>query len=220
MRSLTLALLCAASFIAAPAVHAQAFQHVSVAARVGTLGPGLELTASITPKLNLRLAGHYLGYSRTDRITNYEIEVQSDADLRLASGALFADYFPFGSTFRATAGLVLNQNELTVLAKPLEDYILNGRPVTPARLGTISGTLGYDLAVSPYLGIGFGNPVRPEARLGFLFDLGVLYTGSPTVDLEGTGMVAPTAEQAPQIEDDFKDFRFYPLLSLGLSYKL
>ena len=72
----------------------------------------------------------------------------------------------------------------------------------------------------PYAGIGFGNSVRPGGRVAFALDLGVLYTGSPRIQMEGDGMIAPTAEQGPDIEADLEGVKLYPVLSLGLSLRL
>lgn len=220
MKRLAIGLLCLAGLLGVHQVQAQGFGNVSLAARVGSLGPGLELTTSITPNLNLRAAGHYLGYDRQDTITDLEIKVQSDASLKLASGALFVDYFPARRGFRLTGGLVLNQNEATVLITPLESYKIDEKEFSPEKIGTLTAVVGHKSQLNPYLGLGFGNSVHPGAKLGLVFDLGVLYTDSPSVEMAGTGMIAPTADQAPQVEEDLKGIKLYPLLSIGLSYKI
>jgi hypothetical protein len=218
MRKLAFVLLILAGLV--PAAHAQAFGDFALGLRVGTLGPGLEAATALSPKFNLRLGVHYLPYDRSDRITSLEIDVQSDASVKLASGALLADFFPSRRGFRLTGGLVLNQNKADVVVTPLENYTIDEKSFSPERIGTISAKVGHKLAVNPYLGLGFGNPVYPGAKLGLSFDLGMLYTDSPTIEMEGTGMITPTADQAPQIEEDLSGIKLYPLISLGLSYKL
>lgn len=221
MRKPALALLLLVGLLAYQPSYAQKLDGISVAARVGSLGPGLELTTALSPQFNVRLAGHYVGYSRTDTITDLEIDVQSDTEVILTSGAVFADFFPSRRGFRVSAGLVYNRNRADVLITPLEEYVLNeNKTFTPEKIGTVSAKVGHKSQLNPYLGIGFGNSVRPGTRFGFVFDLGVLYTGSPKVEMSGTEIIKPTATQASKIEEDLKGLKLYPLLSLGFSYKI
>lgn len=221
MRTLSIVLLCVVGLLATQAAHGQAFRNVSLSARVGSLGPGLELTTSITPKFNLRLAGHHLSYNRSDVLTDLEIDVRADSKLNLTSGALFADFFPARRGFRLTAGVVLNQNQADVRITPLEAYMMDEKAFSPEKIGTLTAVVGHKAQVNPYAGIGFGNSVRKGARLGFVFDLGVLYTDSPRVEMTGTGMIAPTADvQGPKTEYNLRGIKLYPVLAIGLSYKI
>lgn len=195
-------------------------QDLAVSAKLGTLGPGLELTTSLSPDFNIRLGASYFTYSHTATITDYEVDIQADTDMRLGSVRLFADYFPFNPGWRLTGGLVLNMNEIQALIVPTESYMLNEKEFPPEKIGTLSVTAGHELAINPYLGIGFGRSVNPGAGFGFVFDLGVMYTGSPTVDMEGTEMIAPTASQDAEVEQDLENAYIYPLLSIGISYKV
>ncbi len=218
MRTSIFALACVLGLLAVPTANAQS--GLAHGARVGSLGPGLELTTALAPRFNLRLSGHYMGYSRTDRVTDLEIEVQTDSDLKLASGALFADFFPARRGFRLTAGLVLNRNRADVLVTPLESYTIDEKQFAPEKIGTLTAKVGHKSQLNPYAGIGFGNAVRPGAKLGFAFDLGVLYTSSPKVEMSGQGMIAPTATQASDIEESLRGLKLYPLVSLGFNYKI
>ena len=215
MRHVLLFALCLAS-LGAGSAHAQ---HIGVSARAGTLGPGLELTAPLTQKLNVRLGGHYFTYSRSELITDLEIAVRADADLSLTSLGLMLDWFPARRGFRFTGGAFYNRNEATALVIPMEAYELEGKTFAPERIGTMTGRVRHKTQINPYAGIGFGNAVRGH-RVSFAFDLGVLYTDSPKIEMEGTGMIAPTARQASQIEDALQGIKLYPVLSLGLNVRL
>lgn len=215
MRRLLLLALLAGLSLPVPAALGQ----VAVSARVGSLGPGGELTAGLSGRLNLRLAGHYFGYSRSDEFTDADVTVRADADVQLASGAAFLDVHPFGNSFRLSAGLVYNANEVHVLATPLTSVTIDDKTFAPEKIGTLNATMGHQAALHPYAGLGFGNAVR-GSRVGLLFDLGVLYTDDPRFEAEGTGLIAPTALQAGDIEADLAGLQLYPVVSLGLSVRL
>jgi hypothetical protein len=195
-------------------------QSFAVGARVSTLGPGLEVTASLSPKLNARVGFNYFTYARQDEIDDFEIRVQADSDIKFNSFTAFVDYLPFGRGLRLTGGVVFNQNEANVLITPLESYRLNEKEFSPEKIGSMTAILGHKSSVNPYVGIGSGNAVFIGKKLGFSFDLGVLYTNSPRLEMEGVGMIAPTATQAPEIEEKLDGIKLYPLLSLGFSYKI
>ena len=57
-------------------------------------------------------------------------------------------------------------------------------------------------------------------RLGLLFDMGVIYTGEPTFEMVGSGMIAQTAAWAETMQEGLKTFTWMPVVSLGLSFRL
>lgn len=213
-------LLCAAALACFSSSTVLA-QRVAVGARVGTLGPGVEVTGGITSRINARLAFHRLDYARQDEIED-EVTILADTKVTLSSFSLLGDYYPFQRAFRVTAGLVFNDNEINALATPTGTYTLNGKAFGPEKIGTLSARVGHKQSVQPYAGIGFGNSVAAghRARIGLAFDLGVLFTGSPRIEMEGTGMIAPTATQAAAMEEDVRGLTVYPNVSLGLTLNL
>lgn len=217
MRILYSAFLLGAFFVSG--ILPASAQEVALTARMGTLGPGLEVTTSLSDRFNARLGGHYFPYSRSDVFSDDDVDVRSDADLTLMSVSAFADWHPFRNVFRLTAGIVYNRNEVSSVVTPISSYTIDEKTFSPERIGTMEASIGHKASFNPYVGLGFGNAVS-GSRLGMSFDLGVLYTDSPKVRMSGTGMIAPTANQAPDLEEDLSGITLYPLLSLGISYKL
>jgi hypothetical protein len=182
---------------------------------VGTLGPGLEVTANLVPGINLRLGANYFTYSRTDRLDDLEVAVEYDADLTLNSIQVLVDWHPLGNQFRLSGGAVYNNNHISAIARPVESYTIRGKTFAPEKIGSLTADFDHGSKINPYMGVGIGNAV--SKRVAVAFDLGVLYTNSPGVSMEGEGMISPTARQAGDLEEGFSGFSFYPLLSLGIS---
>ena len=193
-------------------------QGIGVTAKVGTLGLGIDITKAITPRFNARLGlnGFTYGQSGTQGGIDYDI------DLEMQSLALLADWHPFKGGLRVTAGVLYNNNELSMEAKPSASYNIGGSNYTQLQVGKLTGVVDFD-KTAPYAGIGWGNAVEEGQRLTFSFDLGVLFQGSPNVEMKATGtssgLQADLATEAQQVEDDLDEFEMFPVISAGFAFQ-
>jgi len=104
--------------------------------------------------------------------------------------------------------------------KPTKSYTVGGDIYTPDLLGTMSADISFN-KVAPYIGIGFGDPTAGSKGLGFTFDIGTVFQGAPKAKLSATGLIEPSAspEQQEKLESNLSWFKFYPVVSFGLTYK-
>ena len=187
----------------------------SIGVRAGSMGLGVELAYPISQSLGVRFLADGYKYSR--KFTQDNIDYDGDAKLR--TGSLLIDLFPFANNFRISAGGVYNGNKL-LLSTPNTNLTINGNPYT----ATLDGEVDFK-KFAPYAGIGYGRPVG--TGLSLTFDLGVMFQGTPTATLNGTCTPAPacTAQfqtdlkaQEASLNDKIKNFRYYPVATLGLAY--
>jgi hypothetical protein len=187
-----------------------------ITAKLGTLGMGVEGTFGLTEQFNARLGFNRFDFDRTETIS----DIKYNLDLKLKTVSLLADWHPFGSAFRFTAGFMSNGNELT--GNSASDGLTVGDTFYP-NVG-LKAKLDFD-STAPYLGIGWGNALVADKGWGFNMDLGVLYQGSGNVSLTPTGanagLVSPAdiATEEQRFEDDIKNYKYYPVFSFGISYK-
>ncbi|HLP96832.1 MAG TPA: hypothetical protein VK149_00155 [Sideroxyarcus sp.] len=164
-------------------------------------------------------------FTQTDAKGNYNI------DLKLQTVSALADWYPFDGAFRTTFGLVANGNKATLAATAVGgSYTFNGQTYAASDVGSYTGEMKFN-STAPYLGIGWGNPVAKDKTWGFVTDIGVLFQGSPKVTSTVTcgaaiaGTAACTTLQndvaagATQLETDLKNYKYYPVISIGLSYR-
>jgi len=80
----------------------------------------------------------------------------------------------------------------------------------------------YPTPVQPYLGVGFGNLGRGESRVSVMFDIGVIYTGSPEIELNASGLLTPTAnpDQEKNLNEGLESFVLYPVFSFGVGVRI
>lgn len=213
------ALLAALVLAAAPA----AAQGLGLGVKGGTTGLGLDLTVGLTPALNVRAGGAFFSYSREFTREN----VTYDGRAKLSTGMALVDIHPGGREFRVSAGAYYNGTR--VEGESVGGTVeLNGVVYDVNAVGRVSGE-AKGKRLCPYLGIGFGNAAREGARVRLALDLGVYYSGSPEVSLTATpvnpALVPPDFErnleaERRRVEDDVSSYRFYPVVSLGISFRL
>jgi hypothetical protein len=206
----------------APAATSSA-RDVALAAKAGTTGVGADLTVGLSRSLNLRLGAQ--GWTRSETRTEQEIEY--DADLKLVSGQLLLDVHPGGKGFRVSAGAIVNGNEVTAVSTEDAVYTINGVRYPVGLVGTLEGRVETG-SVAPYLGVGWGNAVARGGPWRFALDVGVFYQGKPKVSLTAHPIIPillpdrfeeDLEAERREIEDDLDSYRFYPVVSLGVSYR-
>ena len=196
---------------------------VAAGAKVSTLGVGADLSLQMAPSLNARLGIQGFSYD-TD---GTESGVDYDIDLKLFSGLITADWFPFQNGFRLSAGLLANGNEIDMKGRPRAGatYDINGISYDATNVGSLHGNADFN-SVAPYLGIGWGNPFSSGGNWSFNCDLGVVFQGSPDISLTADGPFAsdPVFQanleaERRDLENELDDYKYYPVISLGVTYR-
>ncbi len=193
-----------------------------VIVKAGTLGAGLDIGWALNESFGTRLSIN--GYSTDDTFTESDIEYKADLDL--ATAGVLLDWHPFRGVFRLTAGAYANKNELSATAQATSGtFVINGVTYNASDVGSLSGLFEFD-SVSPYVGFGFGRMWKSGFKI--TGDIGVLYQ-KPDVRLTvvcGVGLPAPTcaqlqsdvAAEQTQLSDELDDYRFYPVVAIGLGW--
>lgn len=207
------------SILAVTQVHAQ-----GISFRAGTMGPGIDFSYALNESLNIRVGGTYFAISQTFDFEDADVDVEFDMDAKWGGVTVMLDFHPFHNRFRLTGGLFYSLIEITGDGTPVTSFFINEgasneKEFLPARLGSLSLSAEYDQTISPYVGIGFGNTAT-GSRVAFLFDIGVIYSGSPTLDMSGTKMLAPTANWDTRFNKGLESFVLLPVISFGLAIRL
>jgi len=186
---------------------------LAIAAKVGTLGLGIEATTNIVPLFaNVRLQGNGFNYNTTITDTN----VTYDAKLKLATVGLLVDIYPLAGKFRVTGGAYYNGNKLTMNARPLGAVVIGGTTYTNP---TVATTVDFN-KFAPYLGVGWGDAISSGSPIGFSFELGVMYMGKPKTSIVAPGVsAADIAAEKSRLDSSLKNMQFYPVASVGVNFK-
>ena len=197
---------------------------MGVTGKIGTLGYGAELNFGLSDSIGARvgLNAYTYKYNANASTVNYDFKLQ------LQTVSALADWYPFSGSFRTSAGLLYNNNKVSLNASPTGDLIIDGFTYTPGQVGSLQGEMTFN-KVAPYLGIGWGNPVAKDKGWGLVTDVGVLFQGKPKTSLTATcgtltgtpctDLQTRTAAENAKLENDLSDFKFWPVVSIGISYQ-
>jgi len=192
-----------------------------IAVRVNTLGADIDVDHAYSDSIAARVGLNYFTYSYDAKKSN----IDYDLDLKLKSLALLLDWHPGQGSFRISGGVLWNGNKVDADAKSSTSYKVGDNTYTSAELGKLTGDIEFN-KVAPYLGLGWDTSFGKDGGWGFVFEIGAVYQGSANVDLSATGTLAndPTfkkdlAKEESDFEDDLSNYKIYPVVALGVSYR-
>ena len=218
------------------------FSTAAIQIKIGSAGPGLDVAVPVAGRMNLRAGGSFFSYN--PNLVEDGINVIGNIQLRSASANV--DFFPFGNAFRISPGVVFyNGNQISAVASvPAgQSFTLNDVTYYSSATAPVTGTFGLSFGkkVAPSLTMGFGNMIpRKGGHWSVPFEIGAEYIGTaPQISLALAGTACqgsattncspiasnPTtqqnlvAEQASLNSNIPSQLRFYPIVSIGLSYK-
>ncbi|OZG73209.1 hypothetical protein BTA51_12055 [Hahella sp. CCB-MM4] len=203
-------------------------QGIGAGAFLGTTGVGVAVTFPLrNESLNFRALVATLPYDTDKKLDDVEYNI----DLDLLSLGFLLDWHPMDGGFRVSGGFFSLQHDITGSATPTENVEIGNSTFTPEEVGTLNAKLDYSRAFAPYIGVGWGNAVKPDSKLSFSADFGVMFTDNPTVSLDADSPLADSnpalrAQLNSEIEveedrinrEDLEDIKYWPVLSFGVAY--
>ena len=197
----------------------------SLGIRGGTLGGGVELSYALSQRAAVRLNSD--GYNRKQTSTHDNIDY--DMKLKLKTASLLGDWFPFANNFRISLGAMFNGNKFTLKGQPTNGtFTINGVTYQAQDVGSFDAQVDFKKKAAPYVGIGYGRPIN--SGLSLIFDLGVMFQGGPRSKIDATcgssiqgsiqcnNLQRDAAAEQSQLDESLHNFKYYPLVLLGLAY--
>lgn len=201
---------------------------LKVGITAGTLGIGPEVSYRLSERLGVRGNATFLSISRdidSDDITY-------DGKVKLQSGGVMLDVYPFGGGFRVSGGLRINGNKARGIASPNSgtSYTINGTTYSAADIGTLRAETDIK-NVAPALTLGYGGGLSNGLIFGI--EAGALFQGSVKIKpLTITGVCAgasppPTCAtliadldaERRSVNGDIDGYKVYPILQLSVGYR-
>lgn len=198
-----------------PSAESPLYRPWSLGLEAGTTGLGGFLSWRFADHWGVRSGFDYFQYCDSGFAIK---DLSYNAKIRLMSEPLTLDIYPWKEhSFHVSVGMQFNQNQLTGTA---EDA---GTIIPPEKLGTLDLKIEQAL-VNPYVSIG-GNLFYFDHAHHWAFggELGVTYTGDPTVSLTRSGPPSALLDAALRYEEgqikDYADkFKWWPVLKIMVSY--
>jgi len=195
-------------------------QTMALGVSAGTPGVGVQASAKVGELVVLRGAVDGMSLSRDETYS----DIAYDGKAKLLTGGVFADLHPGGGPLLISGGAYFGQRKIELGARPTASVDIGGQVFTPAQVGRLDGEAKLS-NLQPFLGVGFDNTFVGDRAWGFRILAGVSFSKAPDVTLTASGGTLSNdanfqarlrAEEA-QAQDDAKDFKYFPVVQLGLT---
>lgn len=173
---------------------------------VSTLGSGASIAFPLGDSLAARVGFNHFSKSFSTTTTNATSIINYNGDLKLSTVDLLADWHPLNGVFHFTAGVMLNNNKIEATGL---DQVTGG---------TVNASVAFN-KTAPYLGFGWSGQAKTTG-LSFKSDIGILYQGAPTATLSSNNATinANLAAEQATLNDKLKNYKYYPVISIGIGY--
>jgi len=194
-----------------------------VGGEVSTNGWGGNVRYIFNKTITLKAGIEKLNLSRG--LNFNESEIDFEADLLYQTGGIFmmAD-FNYTKNLYISAGAAMNSLNPQIKGYAVSDLQYGDITIPAEDVGDFVFTLTPSMSISPYAAVGFRSFLGAKERVSFNFETGLYYMGAPTVEIEATGLLAPTADpahgQKELIENQLSQYKFYPVIKFNLAIKL
>jgi hypothetical protein len=218
-------------------LHTDAFSAIAVGVTTGIEGIGFQVATPLATKINLRGGVSFLNFNPT--FTALDTQINGVIKFRTVNAGI--DFYPYRNSFHITPGFTFyngnhvaaNVNMVGGQTFDIADTTYTSSPTDPVT-GTFDMYLGRKFA--PSITVGFGNMLRRDSHWSIPTEIGIEYIGAPTATLNIRGTACSPVDGCTQVQTDAstqanivqeqndlnKDIsllRFYPILSVGVSYR-
>lgn len=191
----------------------------------GTLGIGPEIAYRLNDRLGVRANATFLSISHSFDSD----DINYNGKVKLGSGGVMLDVFPFKGGFRISGGARINKNKARAIARPSGNniYDIGGTSYSAAQIGTLQADTDID-DIAPMLTIGYGGGTSSGFTFGI--EAGALfqgtvhikpltYTGAITDPVIRAQLAADLERERASVQDDIDDYKVYPILQISVGYR-
>ncbi len=196
---------------------------LGIAAKSSTNGFGGDAVFNFNRKMSLRLGFEKLALASDFSFEEESVEYDANVDYETGSLSLLFDYY-LAKRFFITAGAGYNMFHAVIEGKAASSMQYGDIQISKDKIGDFNFQIDPTMQISPYAGIGFGRTLGLKKKVGFSFEMGGFYQGSPDFTIASTGLLSPTSnpDQAHEarLEKQVNQYTVYPVLKFSLSYKI
>lgn len=223
-------LLCGISFLTlaqnetkSPGSYTPSSKGLFLGAQISTNGYGANLRYAFNDKFSFRTGYETLSLSYDFDFD--ENDISYDAEMDFETGGLLALFdYAYAKNLYISAGAVFSSFNTEVTGYAASDFEYGDIVIPAEEIGDFIIEAQPGLKVSPYGSAGYRAFWGKRDGIVFNFETGLYYMGPPDIEIEATGLLAPTADpafgQAEYLEYQFDAYKIYPVIKLGLAVKL
>lgn len=194
-----------------------------IGAQASTNGWGFDARYIFNKTITVKMGFERLYYSTTLDFSEGDIEYDASLDYKTGGISLLVD-FNYTKNLYISAGAALNSLNPEIKGVAVSDLQYGDITIPASMVGDFVFSLSPSMDISPYVGLGFRSFFGEKERVTFTFETGLYYLGAPNVEIEATGLLAPTADpahgQKELLERQLSQYKFYPVIKINLAVRL
>lgn len=181
----------------------------------GTLGVGVDISYRQNSFIGYRLSAFTQPFDTKIKLKGIQYKTEDSSH----SVGLLLDIFPFENSFRLSAGAYYFK-----LKAALSTSIDAVNPIYEELINQTTGTATWE-RLAPYIGIGWESTQQAESSFGWHASLGALYMGKARVSFQLPDVAIPKRyvgriqAEEDNVRSKVHDYTWYPVLSLGFTYR-
>ena len=194
-----------------------------IGAQGSTNGLGFDARYIFNKTITVKLGFERLHFSTSLDFSEGDIDYDASLNYKTGGISLLVD-FNYTKNLYISAGAALNSLNPEIKGVAVSDMQYGDITIPASMVGDFTFTLTPSMDISPYVGLGFRSFFGKKERVTFSFETGLYYLGAPNVEIEATGLLAPTADpahgQKDLIERQLSQYKFYPVIKINLAVRL
>lgn len=190
---------------------------------VSTNGWGGEVKYVFNKRLTVRGGYETLNLSYNFDYTQENIDFATSFDYKTGSVFLIGD-FSYTRNLYLSGGVMFNSFNPEITGYATSDMKYGDITIPASMVGDFTLTVTPETKVSPYAALGVRSFFGKKKSVMWTTEVGCFYMGAPQIDIEASGLIAPTADpvhgQKEKLEYQIDQYKFYPVVKMGLAIKL
>lgn len=199
------------------------FKGFYVGGVASTNGWGGEVKYIFNKHFTIKSSYETLKFSHDFGFNENDMDYDATFDYKSGGISLLGD-FNFTRNLYVSAGILLNDFNPKITGQAASELEYGDITIPASKVGDFAFNIKPEMKVSPYAGLGFRAFFGENKRVVLNTEIGVFYMGPPDIEIEATGLLAPTADpahgQKETFENQLEQYKFFPVLKLNLAVKL
>jgi len=194
-----------------------------IGAQATTNGLGFNINYIAGYRLTLKTGVESLKYNFN--FPYEENDINYDATFQYKTGGIFllADYF-YAKSLYLSGGVVMNNFQPKFEGVAASEMTYGDIIIPASKVGDFRFEVEPELKFSPYVAAGFRKFFGKTKMVSWNFETGLYYMGPPKLNIQTTGLLAPTSDPAHShqqyLENQFSVYKYYPVMKFALGIRL
>lgn len=190
---------------------------------ISTNGWGGEVKYLFNKRFTVKAGYETLNLTENINYHQEEVDFETSIDYKTGSVFLLGDFF-YTRNLYLSGGVMFNSFNPVVTGYATSDMQYGDITIPASMIGDFKITLTPELKISPYAALGVRSFFGKKKSVMWTTEVGCFYMGAPEVDIEASGLIAPTADpahgQKEILEYQIEQYKFYPVVKMGIAVKL